>query len=241
MSRQVKGYLIFIVILLAGIFLIFKLTGADFTGSGAWDGGGGEEIFLFNNAGAELSWEKKQKVLAELGFSFSEEELELLGDYGRECGYADLLGLIGMGNYDYETWKWSPSSSQVYALDTEVFDVAEMYPDFFRGLLSISNGELPITNVTQDDSGVDQEQGTGTVRVSLEYDGRPYSFNMTAMSDWLDCNVLKEVNDILKAEGVEKRFYATWNNMQGMTIFYCDRDWARQFERKTGCRLFTAP
>ena len=201
-------------------------------------GGGREELLFPGQEGSGLSLEKKLSVLEELDFQFSEEEKRAMEEWP-EAGYEDLLALVGWGEFDLETWEWSPTSDQVYALDTEVFNIDRMYPDFFQGLLSISNGELPITNVVQDDSEVNWEKGTGTFQITLHYGEKPYSFTATAMNDWLDVGILGQVNDMLKKEGVEKRFYATWNSMQGITVFYRDKDWAQRFEAATGCKLYT--
>lgn len=200
--------------------------------------GGGMEAFLPGQEGSELSLERKLTVLEDLGFQFTEEEREAMEEWP-DAGYGDLLALAGWGEFDTETWEWSPTSSQVYALDTEVFNIDRMYPDFFQGLLSISNGELPITDVVQDDREVDWEEGTGTFHITLNYDGKEYNFTAEALYDWLDVGVLEQVNKMLKKEGVEKRFYATWNSMQGITVFYCDKTWARRFEGATGCKLYT--
>lgn len=231
---------IFLVLFLACIAGIVKWSGQEIslgTGSGQSDLGGLAELMY--PAGQSVPLDEKFQVLEELGFSFTEEETAQFQDWP-EAGYADLLAVKGWGEFDPETWAWSPTSDQVYALDTEVFDVGNMYPVFFQGLLSISGGELPITDVVQDDSQVEWESGTGTYRVTLNYDGRPYSFEAVAESDWLDVGILGQVNQMLKQEGVEKRFYAAWNSLQGITVFYCDGAWADQFERATGCRLYTS-
>lgn len=76
----------------------------------------------------------KLKVLEKLGFFFSQEVLERLEEQeGENCGYADLLGLIGMGDFDLETGVWRPLSHQVCALDTEVCDIGTLSPDLFPG------------------------------------------------------------------------------------------------------------
>lgn len=199
-----------------------------------------ESIFAtLNQAGRRIPLMSKLKVLEKLGFSFSLEALERMEEQ-EDVGYADLLGLVGMGDFDLESGAWQPLSDQVYALDTEVYDIGTMYPDFFRGLLSISKGEVPITEVAQDDSGVDWERGEGTFLISLRYNGRPYTIEARAQCDWLDCSVLEKVNGILEQEGNPKRYYAMWNNYQGFTVLFMAGPEAERFERLTGCRLSTA-
>ncbi len=237
--RKAVGFFLCFSLCMAGIIAIKgdSISWGNLNG-GMMENPGGMEELIPGQAGAGMPLEAKISVLEELDFRFSETEREAMEEWP-EAGYSDLLALVGLGEYDFDTLEWSPVSDQVYALDTEVFNIDRMYPDFFQGLLSISGGELPITNVTQDDSEVDWEKGTGSFRVTLCYDEREYSFTAKAMFDWLDVGILEQVNGMLKKEGVEKRFYAAWNNFQGITVFYRDKDWVRLFEGKTGCRLYT--
>jgi hypothetical protein len=46
----------------------------------------------------------------------------------------ELLYEIGMGDYDYDSGDWKPSSHRVYAFDTEVFDINRMYTNFLKGV-----------------------------------------------------------------------------------------------------------
>lgn len=222
------------IVALSGEEIVWRLPEGGMESSG----GGMEELLFPGQEGSELPLEQKLTVLEGLGFQFTQQEREAMGEWP-DAGYGDLLALVGWGNFDTETWEWSPTSSQVYALDTEVFNIDRMYMDFFQGLLSISGGELPITDVVQDDSRVDWDKGTGTFQISLNYNGKPYAFTAEAQGDWLDVGILEKVNGMLKKEGVTKRFYATWNSLQGITVFYRDKAWARQFEASTGCKLYT--
>lgn len=183
--------------------------------------------------------DKQLAVLKELGFEFSEKEEKLLSEAGPQSDYADFLFPVGAGDYDYETWEWSPLSKQVYALDTEVFDVGNMYPLFLQGLQAISEEELTFQNIVQDDTKVNWEAGTGTFHVTFTVNEKECAMDLKVNSDWLDCSALNKVNDILKDQGIDKRFYAAWNSYQGMTIFYNTAEWARQFQSKTGSTLFT--
>ena len=238
-----KKITLFLAVLLLCITGIVVLSGEEIAwrlpqGGMEGYGGGMEELLFPGQAGSELTLERKLSVLEGVGFQFTQQEREAMEEWP-EAGYGDLLALVGWGEFDPETWEWSPTSNQVYALDTEVFNIDRMYIDFFQGLLSISGGELPITDVVQDDSQVDWDRGTGTFSISLNYGEKPYAFIAEAQSDWLDVGILEKVNNMLKKEGVEKRFYATWNSLQGITVFYQDKAWVRQFEGATGCKLYT--
>ncbi len=246
MTKEFKRGLIFLAGFLACLAIIVRLSGDKYV----WSRPGGESVGdmgkfddyllddLMNQPGQELSAKAKLKVLEELGIVFLEEVRQRLEKQSGD-GYADFLASVGMGDFNYETGEWKPLTDQVYALDTEVFDESTMYPLFFQGLLSISGDEVPITDVVQDDSQVNWEEGTGLRRVKLNYNGKPYTIDTQAMLDWLDCSILKSVNDILEQEGAIKRYYAMWNNYQGMTILFLSPEEARVFERGTGCHLST--
>lgn len=61
----------------------------------------------------------------------------------------------------------------------------------------------------------------------------------TAMTeyDWIDSEVLGILNSLLESEGSEKMFYITWDGGQGVIVFFCNREWKEQFEKKTGLKL----
>lgn len=188
---------------------------------------------------SSVSVKKQLSVLEELGFSFTAEERAMMEEQDMGGGYADTLFLVGAGSYDFDTGEWTATSDRVYALDTEVFDVGNMYALFLQGLQSISTEELTFGPVSQDDSKVEWEEGTGTLNISFQLNGKDCAMDLEVNTDWLDCTALNKVNGLLKAQGIEKRFYAAWNNYQGMTIFYNTPDWAKQFRSKTGTQLFT--
>ena len=247
MTKEFKRGAIFLAVFLLCLAGIVKLSGDQYVLPGA-----GENITtdvglfdnylllddLMNQPGQGLPAEMKLRALEDLGFVFTEEARQRMEEMP-ESGYSDFLASVGMGEFNYETGEWMPLSDQVYALDIEVFDESTMYPLFFQGLLSISGSEVPITDVIQDDSQVNWEEGTGLRQVKLNYNGKPYTIDTEAMFDWLDCSILRSVNDILVQEGASKRYYAMWNNFQGMTILFFSPEEAKAFERATGCRLAT--
>lgn len=59
-----------------------------------------------------------------------------------------LLSRLGEGEYDYDTGIWTPTSSQVYAFDAEVYDIEHMYALFLQGVSSIVPG-FECTDVTE--------------------------------------------------------------------------------------------
>lgn len=149
--------------------------------------------------------------------------------------YTYILECVGLGEYDFESGVWTPSS-QIYSFDAEVWDIDGMYQTYFEGLQAISEGELTFTDVTQDDSGANYEEGTGTVLVEFCLNGRQCRYEAAFMGDWLDISIRNEVNRCLEELNIEKRFYAT-DASQGETIFFCTEEWAKQFETATLCHI----
>ena len=165
-------------------------------------------------------------------------------EYEKECkennsfGFEYMLPLEmeGSGVYDYKNYTWAPSSSQIYAFDSEFFDVEGMYQIYLKGLQSISEGELTFTDITTDYSKANFENRGGTVDVRFKLNGKECRFEAEFMGDWLDTHIRNEVNRCLEELCVEKRFYAT-DGGQGEIIFFCTEEWAREFESATLCYM----
>ncbi len=191
-----------------------------------------------------VSVDEQLRVLQKFGFTLSEqtvlamrelwEEWEKEGSWGRE--YSLPLYLDGCGDYNYENYTWTPSSSQIYAYDCEFFDVEGMYRIYLQGLQSISEGELTFTDITTDYSKANFENRGGTVDVRFKLNGKECRFEAEFMGDWLDAHIRNEVNRCLEELSVEKRFYAT-DCDQGEIIFFCTEKWAREFESATLCYM----
>ena len=45
-----------------------------------------------------------------------------------------------MGEYEFNSYTWTPTSSDVYAFDAEVFDIENMYALFLQGVKAIVPG-----------------------------------------------------------------------------------------------------
>lgn len=156
--------------------------------------------------------EARQEFLA----SLSEEDKES-NTYSisrpEDLAYSLLLS-IGWGEHDPETWAWTPTSSQVYAFDAEVFNVSGMYTEFFQGVNAIVPG-APFTEVTEDLSGMTEEMnwaagplwyGTdGTRSVSFRCNGQAYSVTLDSYGDWFNKRMIAETNRVLAKEGFPKR------------------------------------
>ena len=181
-------------------------------------------------------------ALEELGITPPEEEtLRELQAYGAsEYMIADVLYSAGCGEYDLDTWLWTPPDSGVYAFDLEVFELSRMYTNFLAGVEAASRGELDFTNITECDDHVDFESGTGYKTVTFTLDGKEYTLKPTMMSDWFDVTFAEEVARIVgtRENGKQLRFW--YDGYQMAYVFYADDGWAESFADATGYTLSTS-
>lgn len=150
---------------------------------------------------------------------------------------AMLLTAVGSGTYDYENWTWTPGSRSVYAFDVEVMDISHMYTNFLKGVSAIGGGELEFTNVAEDMSQVDEENGTGKRIVTFDWRGERSTLEAEENQDWFDVKVADGLNEIIMAKGGSKKLYFASDGYQECIIFYCDQEWADKFQTKTGLNL----
>jgi len=158
-----------------------------------------------------------EKAILEFLASLSEEDKKwntyTPSTEPEEFAYSLLISM-GVGECDPETWAWTPTSSQVYAFDAEVFNVSGMYTEFFQGVNAIVPG-APFTDITEDLSGMTEEMdwsagpfwyGTdGTRSVSFRCNGQAYTVTLDSYGDWFNERMIAETNRILAKEGFPKR------------------------------------
>lgn len=148
------------------------------------------------------------------------EEMDRL-DYGADYSKAlDLLCRLGYGEYDYETWEWAPSNSGVYWFDAECINVDSIYTDFLRGVSGMNPETLNFTNIQEDYSQVDWENGTGPVTVSFDWNDSHYTLDAQLRYDWFDEDVLFELMDIIAAECPGRYLHYTFDGGQGYLVFF---------------------
>ena len=196
------------------------------------------------HAPKDMGAREAAQVLSELGISgISEETILEVEAYQEEYGYynpiPDLLCYAGFGEHDPETWEWTPAENGVYTFDMESWEVSMMYTDFLTGVAAMSGGELEFTDIVEEDSNVNWEEGTGTKTVSFTFRGERYSLEAQMLYDWFDTAFLDEFARIVNGSGEEKKlWYLT--DFQLVNVFYQDDDWARQFRKQTGYSLANA-
>lgn len=189
-----------------------------------------------------MTYHEAAEVLKDLGIDAPEAEiLDELEEYGAsQWAVTDLLYYAGAGEYDYETWEWTPAQSGVYTFDAEVFNVAAMYTDFLHGVAAMSGGALEFTDITEDNSMIDPEAGTGFKTVTFTYDGRQHTLRPEVMSDWFDAQFANDIAGIIGKTGDGRRLYFLYDGYQMVSVFYCDARWAKEFAKATGYTLTTS-
>lgn len=175
-------------------------------------------------------------MLQELEEIYQQYQDYYTSDYSKAVA---LLSWMGYGEYDPDTWEWTPSTCGVYWFDTEIFALDTMYTDFLRGVCAASKGQLQFTDIQEDTSNVNWDQGTGTQAVTFQWNGKSYRLEGEVNYDWFDTQVANDLNDILRTQNPEKQLYFAYDGGQGYLVFYCDSRWAGTFEKSTGIDLQT--
>ena len=148
-----------------------------------------------------------------------------------------LLYEVGMGEYD-DAFCWNPSSDTVFALDTELFGGEVLYGDFFKGLNAICGEELVFSEIREDYTDANLEEGTGVIHISFLVNDQPYTYDVQMMYDWFDVSIFNNISRISAEDSAERRLYGMFDGMQGIIFFYQTPQWAREFTDRTGCPLF---
>lgn len=144
----------------------------------------------------------------------------------------DLLYWEGAGIYDENTWEWTPSRSGIFWLDMEVWSVDTIYADFLIGLSAMNPEVLNFTNIQEDYSSADLENGTGTVTISFDWNGSHYDLSAEYDYDWFDMNVLYELGTIISLNSDGSLYY--YFDGQGCLLYYGTAANVRALKRMTG-------
>lgn len=151
---------------------------------------------------------------------------------------AALLTELGSGKMNYETMEWTPSNNGVYSFDMEAFDLSKMYTNFLLGIQSLDSDEIQISDIVEDDTEADWDNGTGKIKVSFVFNGSSYSVNAQLRNDWFDLDFANAIGDIIVKDN--KRLWFTTDGYQECIVFFGDENWARRFSEQTGLELVRA-
>lgn len=201
-----------------------------------------------------------RKNLESLGFDISDEDFEAtcqqISDYlemlGTELDMHDLyeeyntpetfaynlLVNEGFGIYDYDTYVWSPTSDKIYVLDTEVFNVDQMYSEFLQGINAIVP-DTEFVNVQEDLSGMDDESdysffSEGSRSVTFSCNGHTYSTELASYGDWLNTKIIDFVNQVLEKENCAGRIHCISDADQLLFLIYGSEEYADTLRKYLG-------
>lgn len=152
---------------------------------------------------------------------------------------ANLLVYIGMGKYDYTSYTWTPTASDVYAFDAEVFDIGNMYALFLQGVASIVPGFYyqDVTETLEENevhptleemiaAGGFISEGTKTVSFTLN--GHGYQKELEYYGDWFNEEAIAWINEVLEQEGFDGRLYEFYDSWQSVILIYGSEEKADQ-------------
>ena len=179
-------------------------------------------------------------ALEELGIGgITEEIIAEIEPYAWEGSNAvpALLSYVGFGEYDDETWDWSPAGNGVYAVDMEFLDVSRMYTDYLAGIEDIGGGELDFENVEEDIWLGHLGLGLGWKEVSFTLNGRDHTLRPFMTMDWLDIGFVNKIAAIVDRADTGKRLYFLYDGDTMFYVFYRNPEWAARFEAMTGYEL----
>lgn len=170
-----------------------------------------------------------------------DEEYDYVYSYNAGNKALDLLCWEGMGDYNEDTWEWTPSDSGVYWFDMEAMNPDTMYTDFLTGVRALNPEALDFSNIAEDLSQVDLAEGTGVQRISFDWNGASHTLEAIVLYDWFDIEVAAELADLVKAENTGSRLYFAYDGGQGILVFYGTPQWCKNFEKATGIPLYDDP
>ena len=151
----------------------------------------------------------------------------------------NLLVYIGMGEYDYTSYTWTPTSSDVYAFDAEVFDIGNMYALFLQGVTSIVPGfdcrdvtetleEYKVHPALEELLAAGKLAYEGIKTVSFTLNGHEYQKELDYYGDWFNEDAIAWINEVLEQEGFEGRLYDFFDGGQGIILIYGSEEKAGQ-------------
>ena len=200
-----------------------------------------EVVQALQNAGIHVpdgAAEETRKRMDEWDAHRKELGLTVFQRSAREYA-ANLLVYIGMGEYDYTSYTWTPTSSDVYAFDAEVFDIGNMYALFLQGVTSIVPGfdcrdvtetleEYKVHPALEELLAAGKLAYEGIKTVSFTLNGHEYQKELDYYGDWFNEVAIAWINEVLEQEGFDGRLYDFFDGGQGVILIYGSEEKADQ-------------
>ena len=172
-----------------------------------------------------VSEQEKQRTINDI--------LKMPSDMLNDMEKYQILGLvldnIGRAEYNIENKEYKLFSNNVYSFDTEVMDIDMMYTIFLNFVNKLSNDELKITDILEDNNNIDYEQGTGEKIVSFKLNSKEYKYIAKVKNDWFDMEMIGYINKILQENNCKKFLYVSSDGWQNCILFYNTEEWAEKF------------
>ena len=179
--------------------------------------------------------------LHDLGLDFTTDELAAMeAEYHCKAdalSLTDLLIMMGLGHYDYDSGEWTPFTHIVYSFDAEIFDIENMYTLFLQGVQAVVPG-ITITDIREDLSGTteemtDPEDGLhpptdGMRSVSFLCNGHSYSVELASYGDWFNEDMFDFMDEVLAKENCPLVLYEFLGEMQYNICVYTTPETAEQ-------------
>lgn len=142
-----------------------------------------------------------------------------------------ILDDIGYSEYDIERNECISFPNNVYSFDVEVAYVDIMYTIFLNTIVALSNNEINITDIVEDTSNVNYEEGTGIQIVTFKLNEKEYKYEARVYYDWFDGGIISYVNQILQEQNSDKFLYVTGDGWQNCIVFYNTEEWAKKYNQ----------
>lgn len=193
-----------------------------------------EQISVLGSYGFEISPRIAEQARNNM------EEYDMMRIYIEGYPYTWLLMELGAPDHN-DDWEVIGYSDKVFWFDFEGWDISTDYITILEGMMALApqSAISSITNITENTDNADWDEGTGSIEVSLEWNGTEYSWDMEMQYDWIDEDILGILNALLEKTDEKERFYVTGDNGQGAIVFYCSDEWAKEFEKATGLKMET--
>ncbi len=153
---------------------------------------------------------------------------DMLSDMEKDQILGLVLDNIGRAEYNIENKEYKLLSKNVYSFDTEIMDIDTMYTIFLNFINKLSNNELKITDIIEDNN-IDHEQGTGEKIISFKMNNKEYKYVANMKNDWFDIKIIGYINKILQENKSQKFLYTSSDGWQNCILFYNTEEWAKKF------------
>lgn len=200
-----------------------------------------ENFALLESLGIEVPENARNDIRTNIEETLNNIPDDIKIKFGRNAdSFSDIVNILswlGYGDYDYETRITTHYTDDVYAFDTEMFDIEGAYTELLDAVERMSGGAADIENCKVQISEELFIKGYGKFPITFEMNGKAYEYSAKLEHDWMDYEFIDYINSVLAQQGMPKQLWTLYGVGQGPIVFYCDAIWAKEFEAATGYEL----